>query len=349
MRKICIVTYKLHAIDGLITCMKMNKEYKITSIVLASKRSDTIDEYLYLNVYHIKELEKCILEADEVLISNDIKNSQIDILAKAMKYIHKYSKHLCNDTFRAKERERFSGTIKNEYTYTPINIPIFIITTMSSHIGAQGLFLNLIEYIQTLGEKVVGITNDDSMLLFQNIFYYPNYHLQKIESGGRKILLLNSYIQNVLYENCGSILIVFIKDDFCNPYLPNELQAIYDINLIECACTIDFHINVIPLNFLTKYAIENNNKRISQTIRTSVDINVISNVLLDVPNQETFTSSEEIPRVIISPAKANNQLASFSSSQKAVIESLVNQKVAENISAHIINKLRKKDKSYSVL
>mgnify|MGYP005769255449 CR=1 FL=1 len=345
--KVCIVTKYMYSIYTFIECMKMSQEYLISSIVLFSDQIKTIHEYCSIKVFPSCEMEKCIAECDTVFISETIYKCDDVIQRRIIQCANKNSKTICNNTISNKIQEL--DIDEQTYAYKPIEIPVFIITTMRQNIGEQKLLLELIKHINSLGENVLGISSGYSGIFFNNVYPFPINSFHNIEKGEERILYLNTYFQKTILKTNSTIMIILVNGNFCNPYLLPDFETSYNLNLIESACKVDYHINIVPLNFISSHSLVNNNLRVNYFSKKQVDINVISNVLFDVPNEDVYQTGQDIPTVTVMPKNANHIISSLKNSSKILFGSLCDNDLLQIIIDDIINKLKRKTLDYKIL
>lgn len=345
--KVCILTKYMYSIYTFIDCMKMSQEYLISSIVLFSDQIKTIHEYCSIKVFPICEMEKCIAECDAVFISETIYKCDDMLQTHIMQCVTKNSKTICNTTISNKILEL--NIEKQICNYKPIDIPVFIITTMRQNIGEQKLFLKLIKHINDLGENVLGISSGFSSAFFNNVYPFPNSIFDNIAKGEKRILYLNTYFQKTILKTNSTIMIILVNGNFCNPYLLPDFEASYNLNLIESACKVDYHINIVPLNFISSHSLVNNNLRVNYLSKKQVDINVISNILFDVPNEDVYQRGRDIPTVTVTSKNANYIISSVENPQKILFGSLYDNDLLQIIANDIISKLKRKTLDYKVL
>ena len=346
-RKVCIITKSMHSINTIIEFVQMSQEYIVSAIVLISKHIKTYHEYFSIHVFPIDEMEKCIEKCDAILISETIVGDDEMLQKRIIECAQKHSIMICNNVIADKIHNL---DIKKEICdYKPIAIPVFVITTMRPNIGEERLFLKLTKQINALGENVLGISNGFSSAFYKNIYPFPIISLNNIAKGEERIIYLNTYLQKAVSKTNSTIIIFLVDGSCCNPYLLPNFEVPYKLNLIESACEVDYHINIVPLNFISRHSLSNNNSRVNNISKKHIDINIISNVLFDVPNEDVYQTFRDIPIVTIAPKNANKNIKLLDNTNDLLIGSLCDDNISQTIVNNIIKKLKKKTSYYEAL
>lgn len=346
-RKICIITDNIHSIDAAVKCIQLSCDSLISSILLLSNRIATMQKYDCIDVFPADDFKKCILQADEVLFSKSIESTKASTISGIVEFINKNHKTIRNNLIEDKINELKINA--QNCAFSEIKIPTFVITTMLQDIGEQKLLIELTKHINALGEKVLNISNGYGNLFFENHYPLPIENIETIARGEKRILYLNSYLQKAISKTNSTIMIILVNGSFCNPYMLPSFETPYYLSLIESACAIDYHINVVPLNFSSIYSLRNNNLRINRFSKKQTDVNVISNVLFDVPNEDVYETGSSIPTVVVTPNSSNAVINAIDKDENVFCVSLSDDKSIDMITNNIVDKLKPKTSSYKNL